>query len=102
MSTGYQISSRTATETITYNAVFGWPLLPQQWPPKQLNLYLELNGQYLPDSKQHRLFLSPGAQFITGRRLLLETGIQYPLIEDVPEQAVTKLVYLLGTRILIF
>ncbi len=99
---GYNITSSTATETFTYDLAFGLPLLPQQWPPKQLNTYLELNGNYGLDSDQNTLFLSPGVQFIAGKRVLLETGVQYPLIEEVPEGMQTEFMYTLGTRILIF
>jgi len=99
---GYNITSRTATENFLYNIAVGIPLLPQKWPPKQLNVYLEMNGNYLLDSKQNNLFISPGAQFIAGKRLLVETGIQYPLVDAAPEGQKTKFMYLLGTRILIF
>lgn len=99
---GYNITSRTASERFKYDLAFGLPLLPQQWPPKQLNLYVEMNGNLQIDNGRNTLFLSPGAQFIAGKRVLLETGLQYPLIDSTPKGQKTNLMVLLGTRILLF
>lgn len=99
---GYNMVSNNKSDNLIYNFAFGYPLLPQQYPPKQLNAYLEFNGNYKLDNNQNILFISPGLQFIAGRRVLFETGIQLPLIEDVPDNQKTKFMYTLGTRILIF
>ncbi len=99
---GYNIVSNNLSDNFIYNVAFGYPLLPQRYPPKQLNAYLEFNGNYVLDNNQNNLFISPGLQFIAGRRVLFETGIQLPLIEDVPDNLKTNFMYTLGTRILIF
>jgi hypothetical protein len=50
----------------------------------------------------NNLFIAPAIQYIAGRRVLFETGIQLPLTEDVEVGQKTKYMVLLGTRILIF
>ena len=99
---GYNISSNALPDNLLYNLAFGYPLLPQNYPPKQINLFLELNGNLITDNGNNSLFISPGVQYITGKRLLLETGIQLPLVEDVPDTQKTKFMYTLGVRILLF
>ncbi len=99
---GYTITSNNLPDNLIYNIAFGYPLVPPQYPPKQINVYLELNGNYLVKNSSNSLFISPGIQYIAGKRLLLETGIQLPLIEDVSDSSKTNFMYTLGTRILIF
>ena len=98
----YSFTSDGLPDKVIYNVAFGLPLLPQQYPPKQVNLFLEMNGNHIPESGNNILLLSPGIQWITGRRLLLETGIQLPLIEEGAEGETTNFRYTLGMRILIF
>jgi len=99
---GYNITSNGLPDNIVYNFAAGYPLLPQQYPAKQINLFLELNGNYLLASDVNSLFLSPGVQWITGRRLLIESSVQLPLIEQVAETQRTKYVFTLGVRVLLF
>ena len=99
---GYNMVSNSLSDNFIYNIAFGYPITPPKYPPKQLNAYLEFNGNYIFDNNQNILFISPGLQFIAGRRVLFETGIQLPLIEDVPDNQKTNFMYTLGTRILIF
>jgi len=98
----YDFTSNGLPDNLIYNVAFGYPLLPQKYPPKQINLFLEFNGNLITDNGSNSLFISPGVQYIAGKRLLLETGIQLPLIEDVPDAQKTNFMYTLGTRILIF
>lgn len=98
----YNITSDNLPDELIYNFAFGLPLLPQKYPPTQLNFYLEFTGKYISEIKSNNLFLAPGLQFIAGRRILFESGIQIPLKEDVPATEKTNFMYLLGTRILLF
>ena len=98
----YHTSFGKLPDRFLYNLAFGYPLLPQKYPPKQINVYLELNGNVIADGNNHNLFLSPAVQYIAGRRLLFETGVQLPLAEEVPEMQKTNFIYTLGTRVLIF
>jgi len=97
----YNFSPEGMPNNFLYNFAFAVPLLPQKYPPKQLNLFLEFNGNSL-STGNNILFISPGAQWIGGRRLLFETGIQLPLLEEVAEGQKTNYRFTFGTRILIF
>lgn len=99
---GYNVAYDGLPDNFIYNIAFGYPLLPQKYPPSQLNLYLELNGNYIIEGAESTLYLSPGIQYIVGRRVLFESGIQLPLDETVPKNQQTKFILRLGTRILIF
>jgi outer membrane putative beta-barrel porin/alpha-amylase len=98
----YNLTSNGLPDNLIYNLAFGYPLLPQKYPPKQINLFLELNGNLLTDTNSNSLFISPGVQYIVGKRLLFETGIQLPIVEDMPDAQKTNFMYTLGTRVLIF
>jgi len=99
---GYNVTSNGMPDNFIYNFAFGFPLLPQRFPPKQLNVYLEFTGNYIIDKQSNNFFFAPGLQWIAGKRFLLETGVQLPLIEDVPDDQKINFMYTLGTRILIF
>lgn len=99
---GYTLKGKNLADNFIYNLAFGLPLLPQKYPPKQLNVYLEFNGMYEFDDIGNTLFISPGLQFIAGRKLLLESGIQLPLDQAAPEGQQTNYILRVGTRILIF
>ena len=98
----YNIVFDDRPDNLIYNIGLGVPLLPQNYPPKQINVFLEFTGNYFPDSKSNHLFIAPGIQWINGKRFLLETGIQLPLVEEVSEGLKTNFIYTLGTRILLF
>lgn len=99
---GYNFTSDGLPDNLIYNFAFGLPLLPQNFPPKQLNLFLEFNGSYLLEKNNNSLFISPGVQYVVGSRLLFETGVQLPLIEEVADGSETNFMFTLGTRVLIF
>lgn len=99
---GYNITSDGLPDNFIYNIAFGYPLLPQKYPPKQVNLFLEMNGNYVFDDIGNNLFISPGIQYIAGRKLLFESGIQIPLDEALPNDQQTNYILRIGTRVLIF
>lgn len=98
---GYNITSNGVTDNLLYNFSVGFPLLPHKHPQKQLNTFLEFNGNYLIDSKIHTLFIAPGLQFIPGRRMLFETSFQIPIFQNNISTNKTRYMLLLGTRFLI-
>lgn len=98
---GYNITNKGATDNFSYNFSVGVPLLPQKYPQKQINSFLEFNGNYLFDSKIHTLFISPGLQYIPGRRFLFETSFQIPLFQQNIVSNKTNYRVLFGTRFLI-
>jgi hypothetical protein len=98
---GYTLTNKGATDSFSYNFSVGLPLLPQKYPQKQLNSFLEFNGNYLIDSSVHTLFISPGLQFIPGRRFLFETSFQIPVVQqNIPINKINYML-LLGTRFLL-
>lgn len=99
---GYNIVSDGSPNILAYNFAFSYPLLPQKYPPFQLNLSVDLNGNATPEVDQNILFFSPGLQLITGKRFLLETGVQLPLTQSGYGSNKFNYTYTLGTRILIF
>jgi hypothetical protein len=98
---GYNITNKNASDNFVYNFSVGVPLLPHKYPQKQLNTYLEFNGNYVFDPKIHTLFISPGLQFIPGRRILFETSLQIPIVQDNNTTNRTNYMVLLGTRFLL-
>lgn len=69
-----------------------WPFkLPEEGLYSQLNLVLELNGQYqqknkssgtkLADSGGNTIFLSPGLQYVM-ERFIIEGSVQLPVVQD--------------------
>lgn len=98
---GYNLTNEGATDNLIYNFSIGIPLLPHQYPQKQVNAYLELNGNYLLDTGSNQLFLSPGLQFIPGRRLLIESSFQQPVFQQEDALNKTNFRWLLGMRFLI-
>ncbi|MCX2678917.1 transporter [Galbibacter sp. EGI 63066] len=99
---GYNFTGEGLPDNLIYNLALGVPLLPQQYPPKQLNLYLEFNGNLVFDDVGNNLFLSPGIQYIAGRRLLFESGIQFPLDDSAPSGQKNNHILRIGARLLIF
>lgn len=98
---GYNITNKNASDNLLYNFSVGVPLLPHKYPQKQLNTYLEFNGNYVFIPKVHTLFISPGLQFIPGRRILFETSFQIPIVQENITTNKTNYIILLGTRFLI-
>ena len=98
-SIGYSFVSGNLPDNLVYNFAFGYPLLPQKYPPFQLNLYLELNGQHTFDVNKSILFFSPGIQLITSSIFLFESSFQFPIVDD---SGIMKFTYSLGIRYLIF
>jgi hypothetical protein len=99
---GYTLVSDNKPDNFLYAASIGIPLLPQEYPPHQMNIYFGFNGNYEFEVKKNVLYLSPGVQYIAGKKILFETGVQLPVIEDVPSGFKTNYGFTFGTRILLF
>ncbi len=81
-SIGYSFISNDLSDNFLYDFSIGYPLLPQIYPPFQLNLFIELNGLHTFESKKNLLTVSPGIQLIVSSRLLFESNFQIPVIND--------------------
>ena len=77
----YILASNQISDRFTYNFAIGYPLMPQSYPPNQINLYLEFNGTVSVNENNHILFISPGIQYITPQ-WILEMGVQIPVYQD--------------------
>lgn len=101
-------------DLLKYNVAYQhrvWPFeLPEEGLYSQLNLVLELNGQYqaknkkndvkIADSGGHTIFISPGIQFVT-ERFIIESSIQLPVIQDLNgNQLETDYIMTAGVRII--
>ncbi|MFQ5882087.1 MAG: hypothetical protein ACE5I9_06395 [Candidatus Methylomirabilales bacterium] len=73
---------------LAYQTYPEWPT-----PPAQLNLSVEFNGRTRGDNEKDGkeldtggtvLFISPGIQYIVTGNLLFETGVQIPIVKDLP------------------
>ncbi len=112
-------TSRDAVDfgnSVSYNLAFGYRLLPavyETYPSPQLNGFLEINGttttkstinrQKVNDSGGTTVFLSPGLQFVGGRRWLIAASVQIPIVnEPNGTQLATDWTVSVGTRILMF
>ena len=103
-------------DSFSYNVALGYRLSPrvyERYPSPQLNVYLELNGistmrdelkgLKLENSGGTTLLLSPGVQYIGGRRWLVEGSLQFPIVENLNgSQLETDIIVSLGARILLF
>ncbi len=103
-------------DSFTYNFALGYRLSPavyERYPSPQVNVYLELNGLTikhnelgglnLENSGGTILLLSPGIQYIGGRKWLVEGSIQFPIVENLNgSQLETDIIASLGLRILLF
>ncbi len=101
---GYTVKGNNIDDDLIYNIGFGYPFLPQRYPPKQISAYLELNGRTVLNNKKNInvILISPRLQIIPNRRILFETGLQIPIKDDNPKSNEINIVFLLGTRFLIF
>ena len=103
-------------DSFAYNFALGYRLSPrvyERYPSPQVNVYLELNGLTtkrdklnglnLENSGGTSLLLSPGIQYIGGRKWLVEGSIQFPIVENLNgSQLETDIIASLGLRILLF
>ena len=58
----------------------GLPLLPQKYPPKQLNLFTEYELMFVEDGSKV-LYVAPGLQFAK-RKWAIETSFQAPMLQS--------------------
>ena len=115
-------SINTSRDGLDYGDVFGYnlavgyrfyPDIYRTYPSPQLNAYFELNrlttgqnqfnAKRVEDSGGTTIFLSPGLQYVGGRKWLIEGSFLYPLIDEPNgKQLQTDFSASLGVRILLF
>ena len=75
-----------------YDAMAKYRIHPARYPGRETFLLLEINGRWqgrarsmglqLADSGGHIVYLSPGIQFLLRDNLILEGGVQIPVLRD--------------------
>jgi len=83
-----------------YKLSAGLPLMPLVYPPKQINLYFEYDGEVNMADGAHNLFLAQGIQYAI-KRFTFETSIKIPLIQNDLTHGKQKYTLLFGTRFII-
>lgn len=81
-----------------YKLSAGLPLMPLVYPPNQINLYFEYDGEINLDNGSHNLFLAQGIQYAI-KRITFETSIKIPLVQN--DTGKQKYTLLFGTRFII-
>jgi hypothetical protein len=79
---------------------FGLPLLKPAYPVKQMTLYFEYEGKWMPEVDGYALYYAQGIQFAF-RNYAFELSVQMPLLQEVPAIFVRDLSLLTGVRIVI-
>lgn len=79
---------------------FGLPLLTPKYPIKQVTLYFEYEGRWMPESGDHAAYFAQGIQFALGK-YALEISFQAPFVEKVPHHFRRDISLLIGTRLII-
>jgi hypothetical protein len=79
---------------------FGLPLLTPKYPIRQVTLYFEYEGRWMPENNDHAAYFAQGIQWAFGR-YALEASFQMPLVEKVPHHFRRDMAILVGTRIII-
>lgn len=99
-----------------YNVALGYRIAPAvygTYPARQLNLFVELNGALTARSRSGgvalentggaQVLLSPGVQYVGGRRWLVEGSVQLPIVRRPNgRQLETSWTTLAGIRVLLF
>lgn len=83
-----------------YKLSVGLPLMPLVYPPKQINLYFEYDGEINMADSTHNLFLAQGIQYAI-KRITFETAIKIPIIQNDTSHGIQKYTLLFGTRFII-
>ncbi len=83
-----------------YKISTGVPLMPLVYPPKQINLYFEYDGEVNLSEGHHALFMAQGIQYAI-KRLTFEMAVRFPIIQNMPAIERQKYTLLFGTRFII-
>jgi len=83
-----------------YKISTGLPLMPLVYPPKQINLYFEYDGEINVQTGNHSLFMAQGIQYAI-KRITFETAVKFPIFQQEPEKERQKYTLLFGTRFII-
>jgi len=83
-----------------YKGSVGVPLMPLVYPPNQINLYFEYEGNIRARDGGHNLYFAQGIQYAM-RRVTIETSIRVPIIKNPTMDVGLKRVHYIGARFII-
>lgn len=83
-----------------YKISTGLPLMPLVYPPKQINLYFEYDGEVNVRDGHHSLFMAQGIQYAI-KRLTFEMAVKFPIFQQELFEERQKYTLLFGTRFII-
>ncbi len=82
---------------IEYKLGFGLPLLKPTYPVKQINLFFEYEGMYMPATGEYGLYYSQGAQYAV-KNWTFDLAVQAPLSQQMHLTMERNSIILLGFR----
>ncbi len=94
---GYNWSPDSDLDEFRIKQGFGLPLLKPQYPNKQINLYFEYTSNWLVERDWYQLLYAQGIQYAR-KNITFDLAIQFPLVNDFPEERTLKQSVFLGTR----
>ena len=94
---GYLIDPNGNLDEWRQQLGFGLPLLKPTYPVKQLNLYFEYRSSWFTELDAYALFYAQGIQYAVGR-VTVETSLQLPLTNNVPEAQQRRYSLFMGAR----
>lgn len=68
-------------DPVFYNLAVVVPLLPQKYPPFQINLSWKINGSHIPEADIDPINITQGLQWIYNEKSLLEIAYQLPVVD---------------------
>lgn len=97
---GYNAFSEIHPGFVESRLSFGLPLLKQVYPVKQVTLYFEYEGRWMPTTGDHAAYFSQGVQYAF-KSYAIEASFQMPLVQNVPVHFRRDLAILIGGRFVI-
>ncbi len=94
---GYNWSPSSNLDELRVKQGFGLPLLKPQYPNKQVNLYFEYTSNWLVERGWYQLLYAQGIQYAR-KNITFDVAIQFPLVNDFPEERTLKQSVFIGTR----
>jgi len=94
---GYNIVPNESNDELRYKLGFGLPLKKPVYPVNQVNLYFEYQNSWFTERHDFLMLFAQGIQYAKGR-LTVEGAIQFPLVQNLPENLKREYSIFFGTR----
>lgn len=94
---GYNLVPNESNDELRYKLGFGLPLKKPVYPVDQLNLYFEYQSSWFTEREDFLMLFAQGVQYAKGR-ITVEAAVQFPLIQNLPENLKREYSIFFGTR----